>query len=125
MTWDSAQALGGEHPADATPGGADDLCTIMYTSGTTGDPKGVEITHRAVLATVGALSRLLTEMKLALGCATPGHRRVRRTNAQHVHPRAGCACGPSWTLQRVATRVRAPMQAGGRLSLVPAPRAHL
>jgi long-chain acyl-CoA synthetase len=27
----------------------DDVCTIVYTSGTTGDPKGVELTHRNVV----------------------------------------------------------------------------
>jgi long-chain acyl-CoA synthetase len=32
------QRLKGIHP--------DDLCTIVYTSGTTGDPKGVELAHR-------------------------------------------------------------------------------
>ncbi len=29
--------------------GADDLATIVYTSGTTGRPKGCEITHRNLL----------------------------------------------------------------------------
>ena len=40
----------------------------MYTSGTTGDPKGVEITHRAVLGAVGGLLHLVEHMKLKLGC---------------------------------------------------------
>lgn len=35
--------LGEEHPADAIPPKADDLCTIMYTSGTTGEPKVSEV----------------------------------------------------------------------------------
>jgi long-chain acyl-CoA synthetase len=33
----------------------DDLAMIMYTSGTTGKPKGVEITHKNMLAAIGAL----------------------------------------------------------------------
>lgn len=32
-------ALGKTHPAPPVPPAAEDFCTIMYTSGTTGDPK--------------------------------------------------------------------------------------
>ncbi|MFJ6019023.1 AMP-dependent synthetase/ligase [Nocardiopsis alba] len=37
--------------------GPDDLATVIHTSGTTGAPKGVAITHRAVLAQAIALDR--------------------------------------------------------------------
>jgi long-chain acyl-CoA synthetase len=62
MTWDDFAALGRERLAAApelvtarvagiTP---DDPVTLLYTSGTTGNPKGVLITHRSVLYEVAA-----------------------------------------------------------------------
>ncbi|GHC90951.1 AMP-dependent synthetase [Nocardiopsis terrae] len=41
---------------DLTP---DSLATVVYTSGTTGDPKGVAISHRSVLAQANALDRAI------------------------------------------------------------------
>jgi long-subunit acyl-CoA synthetase (AMP-forming) len=69
ITWEKLLEIGACAPASPKPGGADTLCTIMYTSGTTGDPKGVELSHRAVLAAVGALARLAQQWNIQLGCA--------------------------------------------------------
>ena len=38
-TWQQFLDLGRKSPASARPPKPDDLCTVMYTSGTTGDPK--------------------------------------------------------------------------------------
>jgi long-chain acyl-CoA synthetase len=37
----------------------DDLLTLIYTSGTTGPPKGVQLAHRNMLATVAAIEELI------------------------------------------------------------------
>lgn len=36
-----------------------DICTIMYTSGTTGDPKGVMISNESIVSVVAGIKCLL------------------------------------------------------------------
>ncbi|WP_183097287.1 class I adenylate-forming enzyme family protein [Nocardioides pelophilus] len=52
--------LGEQHPGSADPGHRpDDISDLLYTSGSTGSPKGVQVTHDAVLRTgyASALTR--------------------------------------------------------------------
>jgi len=51
-SFEELKSLGASSPAESVPPKSEELCTIMYTSGTTGDPKGVMLTHKAVLAGV-------------------------------------------------------------------------
>ena len=43
--------------------GPEDLATIMYTSGTTGEPKGVMLTHANILSNVAASPKLTPELQ--------------------------------------------------------------
>ena len=45
------------HESRLNARGADDVATVVYTSGTTGEPKGVELTHRNLTSNVDATYR--------------------------------------------------------------------
>lgn len=57
-TYKKIMELGKDEEIVYTPPKPEDLCTIMYTSGTTGEPKGVMLTHRNVIATTAGFQAL-------------------------------------------------------------------
>ena len=52
-------AMGWATPCAPSPPKPDSLCVLMYTSGSTGDPKGVMIQHKHLLAMVDAVTTQL------------------------------------------------------------------
>lgn len=46
-SWNEFLLMGKDYPSDPFPPQPLDICTIMYTSGTSGSPKGVILTHEA------------------------------------------------------------------------------
>jgi long-chain acyl-CoA synthetase len=49
-SFDDLKQLGKDNPVDPNPPSPDDLCCIMYTSGSTGNPKGVSLSHSNLVA---------------------------------------------------------------------------
>ncbi|RLN06398.1 hypothetical protein BBJ28_00025653, partial [Nothophytophthora sp. Chile5] len=52
MTLGQLMEIGRTNPAEAEPPLPNDLCTICYTSGTTGNPKGAMLTHSNLMASI-------------------------------------------------------------------------
>lgn len=50
LSFEELRKLGEENPVDPVPPTPEDLCCIMYTSGSTGPPKGVPLTQGNVIA---------------------------------------------------------------------------
>ena len=68
-SWEQARSTA---PGAPTPSDPDDLCLLMYTSGSTSVPKGVMSTHRQVLFAVRAITaRLRYRPEDAVFCRVP------------------------------------------------------
>ncbi|WJX54824.1 Long chain acyl-CoA synthetase 4 [Trifolium repens] len=58
-SWTEFLQLGESHSFDLPIKKRSDICTIMYTSGTTGDPKGVLISNQSIITLLAGVKRLL------------------------------------------------------------------
>ena len=74
----SAQSYGAVAPASApqTPPGADDIAQLVFTSGTTGNPKGVVLTHKNIIS-----NTLMTRTRVP---PTPRHRVLSLLPLSHM-----------------------------------------
>jgi long-chain acyl-CoA synthetase len=50
ISFEDLRKSGEENPVEPVPPSPEDVCCIMYTSGSTGPPKGVPLTHANVVA---------------------------------------------------------------------------
>ncbi|KAI7739207.1 hypothetical protein M8C21_005629, partial [Ambrosia artemisiifolia] len=63
-SWDEFLSLGDGKNFDLPLKKKSDICTIMYTSGTTGDPKGVLISNNNMVTLIAGVNHLLDSAKL-------------------------------------------------------------
>lgn len=61
--WDDFLQLGGDKQYDLAKKDKSDICTIMYTSGTTGEPKGVLISNENIITLIAGVNRFLESSK--------------------------------------------------------------
>lgn len=65
-SWDEFLSLGANKHYDLPEKKKTDICTIMYTSGTTGDPKGVLISNNSIVTLIAGVKRLLESVNESL-----------------------------------------------------------
>ena len=59
LSFEELRKMGEENPVDAVPPEPESLCCIMYTSGSTGPPKGVPLTHKNVIAATAGVNEVV------------------------------------------------------------------
>jgi long-chain acyl-CoA synthetase len=59
LSIDELRKAGADKPVEAKPPTPDDICCIMYTSGSTGPPKGVILKHRQVVASMAGVQTVV------------------------------------------------------------------
>ena len=94
ISWTSVLESGRGMPEPELPSDPNALALIMYTSGTTGDPKGVVLTHGNLNAAIGAV---LTRLQCILGetCA-PGDNFICYLPLAHIYE---CTCEQNFLIR--------------------------
>ncbi|KAF7888042.1 uncharacterized protein EAF02_002583 [Botrytis sinoallii] len=59
LSYDELIDLGHLHPVEVVPPKPEDLCCIMYTSGSSGTPKGVSLKHKNVVAAIAGANSIV------------------------------------------------------------------
>lgn len=76
--------LGKENPRPYNPPSPEDICTINYTSGTTGDPKGVVLLHKNAVAATSASMILMDQKDEDYGCSFLPLAHIYERLAEHL-----------------------------------------
>nr|XP_043620268.1 long chain acyl-CoA synthetase 1-like [Erigeron canadensis] len=63
FSWNDFLQMGSEHPSELQTPQPSDICTIMYTSGTTGKPKGVILTHENVITMICGIDLMMEQFE--------------------------------------------------------------
>ena len=93
----------GSHPYHCQPGDPDSLATIVYTSGTTGRPKGVMLSHRNILFNIQAALKMFDvfEHDLLLSFLPLSHA-FERTVGYYLPMAAGAAVAYNRSIPQLA-----------------------
>eukprot|EP00252_Welwitschia_mirabilis_P001711 TRINITY_DN1163_c0_g1_i1.p1 TRINITY_DN1163_c0_g1~~TRINITY_DN1163_c0_g1_i1.p1 ORF type:complete len:697 (-),score=140.55 TRINITY_DN1163_c0_g1_i1:184-2274(-) len=99
LSMSDVEQLGEEKPVDADLPMVNDVAVIMYTSGSTGLPKGVMMTHGNIVATVAGVIKIVPNLNpkdVYIAYLPLAH--VLELVAECVMVSSGCAIGYSSTL---------------------------
>ncbi|KAL3827751.1 hypothetical protein ACJIZ3_016553 [Penstemon smallii] len=62
-SWSEFLNMGRENPSEILPPQPSNICTIMYTSGTSGDPKGVILTHENISTNIRGIDIFMEQFE--------------------------------------------------------------
>ena len=102
LSLEQLRSMGETDPCKPVPPQPEDLCCLMYTSGTTGTPKGVPLKHRNVVASsksgrIFCIKRKLTCLQSLASSRSSQITSVPQIQYSHTCPSPTASSSPSRT----------------------------